>query len=236
VAPAGADVKTSLTDFNLDRGLAELTGIRNLEGVGVLTFALEGSGNTPNQIMREFAGDASLALTRGALIGVTSSKARRLERRPLSNFADLRGGRTPFERIAAKARFTEGSVMLEEIQIDSSLLRVTLSGAASIARRDLELRGVASLVRPATASTGTGTKVFDLPFLLQGPWESPFFLPDADELIQRSGAAAPLLDAARAKNSPSTVRSVIESLTGQRPAEETPAPEPPAAAPAPAQR
>jgi len=144
----------------------------------------------------------------------------------------LRGGRTPFERIAAKARFTEGSVMLEEIEIDSSLLRVTLSGVASIARRDLELRGVASLVRPATASTSAGAKVFDLPFLLQGPWESPFFLPDADELIRRSGAAAPLLDAARARNTPSTVRSVIESLTGQRPAGEIPASEEPTAAPA----
>ena len=236
---AGADVKiqAGLTEFNLDRGLAELTGVRNLEGIGVLAFALEGSGKTPNQIMREFAGNASLVITRGAVVGVNFEQVlRRLERKPLSNFADLRGGRTPFERIAAKARFTEGSVMLEEIQIDSSLLRVTLSGAASIARRDLELRGVASLVRPATASTGAGTKVFDLPFLLQGPWESPFFLPDADELIQRSGAAAPLLDAARAKNSPSTVRSVIELLTGQRPAGETPAPEQPTAAPAPAQR
>ncbi len=236
--PAGADIKiqAGLTEFNLDRSLAELTGVRNVEGVGVLAFELEGSGKTPNQIMREFAGNASLVITRGAVVGVNFEQVlRRLERKPLASLADLRGGRTPFERIAAKARFTEGSVMLEEIQIESSLLRVTLSGAASISRRDLELRGVASLVRPATASTGAGTKVFDLPFLLQGPWESPFFLPDADELIQRSGAAAPLLDAARAKNTPSTVRSVIESLTGQRPAE-TPAAEPPAAAPAPAQR
>ncbi len=236
---AGAEVKiqAGLTEFNLDRGLAELTGVRHLDGIGVLTFALEGSGKTPNEIMREFAGNASLVITRGAVIGINFEQVlRRLERKPLSNFSDLRGGRTPFERIAAKARFTEGSVMLEEIQIESSLLRVTLSGAASIARRDLELRGVASLVRPATASTGTGTKVFDLPFLLQGPWESPFFLPDADELIQRSGAAAPLLDAARAKNSPSTVRSVIESIIGQRPAGETPAPEEPTTAPAPAQR
>lgn len=236
--PAGADMKiqAGLTEFNLDRGLAELVGVRNLEGIGVLAFALEGSGKTPNEFMREFSGNASLVITRGAVIGVNFEQVlRRLERKPLSSFADLRGGRTPFERIAAKARFTEGSVMLEEIQIESSLLRVTLSGAASIARRDLELRGVASLVRPATATVGA--KVFDLPFLLQGPWESPFFLPDADELIQRSGAAAPLLDAARAKNSPSsTVRSVIESLTGQRPAGETPAPEEPTAAPAPAQR
>ena len=236
---AGADVKiqAGLTEFSLARGLSELTGVRHLEGSGVLTFALEGSGKTPNQIMREFAGNASLVITRGAVVGVNFEQVlRRLERKPLSYFADLRGGRTPFERIAAKARFTEGSVMLEEIEIDSSLLRVTLSGVASIARRDLELRGVASLVRPATVSTSAPTKVFDLPFLLQGPWESPFFLPDADELIRRSGAAAPLLDAARARNTPSTVRSVIESLTGQRPTAETTAPETPAAAPTPAQR
>jgi len=61
--------------------------------------------------------------------------------------------------------------------------------------RDFDLRGTATLMR-----TGTNTNLpqaFDLPFLVMGPWDRPFLLPDPTALIQRSGAAAPLVDAAR---------------------------------------
>ena len=39
-------------------------------------------------------------------------------------------------------------------------------------------------------------------------------LPDAEALIRRSGAAAPLLNAARERNARDAVRSVLERLTG----------------------
>jgi AsmA protein len=38
---------------------------------------------------------------------------------------------------------------------------------------------------------------FELPFVVQGPWDDPIILPDAQILIRRSGAAAPLVDAVR---------------------------------------
>jgi AsmA protein len=114
---------------------------------------------------------------------------------------------------------------------------VTLAGSASITRRDFDLRGTATLMRPSTVAGGTVARGFELPFLLQGPWESPLLLPDADALIRRSGAAAPLLDAVRGKTPRGTVRTVIESLTGPRPAAEQPASAPPTAAtPAPTAR
>ena len=33
--------------------------------------------------------------------------------------------------------------------------------------------------------------------MVQGPWDDPLMLPDAQILIKRSGAAAPLLDAVK---------------------------------------
>ena len=58
--------------------------------------------------------------------------------------------------------------------------------------------------RPARAppalvvgGTGDATPAFELPFVVQGPWDDPIMLPDAQSLIRRSGAAAPLLDAVR---------------------------------------
>jgi AsmA protein len=55
--------------------------------------------------------------------------------------------------------------------------------------------------------------VFELPFVVQGRWDDPIMLPDAQSLIRRSGAAAPLLDAVRDRKVRDQTRSVIERLT-----------------------
>jgi AsmA protein len=56
---------------------------------------------------------------------------------------------------------------------------------------------------------------FELPFVVQGSWEDPIMLPDPEILIQRSGAAAPLLNALRDRRGRDAVRSAIERLTGR---------------------
>ena len=73
-----------------------------------------------------------------------------------------------------------------------------------------------STSKPATAA-------FELPFIVQGPWDDPIMLPDPEALIRRSGAAAPLLNAVRDQRARDAARSVIDRLTG------TPAPAIPAA-------
>jgi AsmA protein len=71
---------------------------------------------------------------------------------------------------------------------------------------------------------------FDLPFVVQGPWENPIVLPDASSLIRRSSAAAPLLEAVKRHSAGDAVRSVIDQLFAAPPA----SPAPIATAPAPA--
>ena len=50
--------------------------------------------------------------------------------------------------------------------------------------------------------------------MVNGPWDNPLPLPDPASLIQRSGAAAPLLDAVRDRKTRDAVRSVLERFTG----------------------
>jgi AsmA protein len=85
-------------------------------------------------------------------------------------------------------------------------VRLTLGGQVSVPTRDLDLKGVASLVSSATANE------FELPFVVQGQWDDPIMLPDPQSLIRRSGAAAPLLDAIRDRTAGSAVRSVIDKI------------------------
>ena len=80
---------------------------------------------------------------------------------------------------------------------------------------DLEdVSGTASLLN------GPNDVAFELPFVMQGPWDNTFPIPDPAILIKRSGAAAPLLDAVRDKKTQDSIRSAIERLTGPRPAAE----------------
>jgi AsmA protein len=104
-----------------------------------------------------------------------------------------------------------------------------LTGTASVPSREYDLKGVASLVVASDAPPA-----FQLPFVVQGPWDDPFVFPDSDSLIRRSPASAPLLDSLKDRKTRDAVKSVIDRFTGggKKPAVE-PAAQPQAAIPQP---
>ena len=184
-------------DVNLEKCIGDLFGVNRIEGRGNLAITLEGTGNSVYAITRTLDGEASLTGTKGALTGLNVEQLlRRLERRPLSGGNEFRSGRTPFETLSVQVKVAKGQATVEEVTLKSPGVQLEIAGAASIPGRDLDLKGVATLV----ATSSTDRKSFELPFVVQGPWDDPLMLPDAQILIQRSGAAAPLLDALRGRN------------------------------------
>src|SRR5205823_811006 len=132
-----------------------------------------------------------------------------LEQRPLSIGGDFRRGRTPFEKLNATVKIAEGTATIEDMTLEGGAVRLALGGSAFIPTRDLDLKGTAMLV----SATADAAPLFELPFVVQGQWDDPIMLPDAQSLIRRSGAAAPLLDAVRDRKTRDAVRSVIERLS-----------------------
>jgi AsmA protein len=126
-------------------------------------------------------------------------------------------------------KIAHGTAKVEDMTIVGPAVNVALAGSASIPERDLDLTGTAALVVTAES----GGHPFELPFVVQGPWDDPMMLPDVEALIRRSRAAAPLLNAAREHNARDAVRSVLERLTGGGDAPSVPSAD--AAAPANAQ-
>ena len=171
-------------------------------------------------LTRSMNGSADLTGKTGALVGINIEQLlRRLERRPLSGGGDFRSGRTPFDKLAIALKVHQGTVQVDTMHIEGATVRLALGGSASIPDRELDLKGTASLVRAPTERLAS----FELPFVVQGAWEDPIMLPDAEILIQRSGAAAPLLNAVRDRRNREALRSAIDRLTG-RPAAGTVAP------------
>ena len=206
-------------EVDLENCLSQVFGIRKLEGHGNLALNVEGSGSSVLAVTSTLAGTASLTAHDGALAGINVEQLlRRLERRPLSGNGDFRTGRTPFDKLALNLKIDQGQVSVDDMHIEGPTVRVAVAGQVSVPTRDLDLKGVATLMSSASASE------FDLPFVVQGQWDDPIMLPDAQSLIRRSGAAAPLLEAIKAHNAGAAVRSVIDKLMAAPAVTNTPAP------------
>lgn len=205
--------------------LGQIFNMRKLEGRGDLGLDVNGSGDTVLALTHALNGTATLNAQSGAFDGINVEQLlRRLERRPLSGNGDFRTGRTPFDQLAVNLKVDQGVVSVTDMHVTGPSVKLVVGGQASVPTRDLDLKGVATLV-----SSNSGDE-FDLPFVVQGPWDDPMMLPDPESLIRRSGAAAPLLNSAKSYNASEAVRSVIDQLLAS-PQTATPAVSP-ASAPA----
>jgi AsmA protein len=239
---AVADVKAQFqfTDVDLQSCASELFGISKLSGRGNLNVSLEASGSSPFGLAQSLDGTAVLTGHDGAVGGFNVEQLlRRLERRPLSGAGQFRSGSTPYDTLTVALKFADGIASAEDVRLEGPAARVTLTGTASVPNREYDMKGTASLTQSASAGAADGAG-FELPFVVQGPWDDPLIFPDPESLIRRSQAAGPLLDAVKDKKTRDAVRSVLERLTGgsvkppepDAAATEPGAPDAPAAAPA----
>ena len=213
--PSEADFTAQLqfANVDLDQCLGDLFGIRRLEGKGSLGLAVQSTGRSVYDLARALNGTASLSSRKGAIAGFNVEQLlRRIERRPLSGGGEFRSGKTPFETLNVGLKITDGTANIEEVRMAGPSVGLALAGSASIPERDLDLKGTASLLVPGA----NAAPAFELPFMVRGSWDDPIILPDPHSRIQRSGAAAPILDAVR-RNAGDAVRSAIERLTGAAP-------------------
>ena len=228
---AVADVKAQFqfTDVDLQACASELFGVTKLSGRGNLNVSLVASGSSPFGLASSLDGTASLTGHDGAISGFNVEQLlKRLERRPLSGAGNFRSGSTPYDTMTIAVKFSEGIATVQDVRVEGPAARITLTGTASVPAREYDLKGVASLVSAPNAAPG-----FDLPFVVQGPWDDPLIFPDPESLIRRSPASAPLLDAVKDRKTRDQLRSVIERFTGggAKPAAPVAA-APPASAPA----
>ncbi len=229
---AVADVKAQFqfTDVDLQACASELFGVTKLSGRGNLNVSLVASGASPFGLAQSLDGSAILTGQDGAIAGFNAEQLlKRLERRPLSGAGNFRSGSTPYDKLTIAVKFSDGIATAEDIRVEGPAARLTLTGTASVPSREYDMKGIASLVSAPNAAAG-----FELPFVVQGPWDDPLIFPDPESLIRRSPGAAPLLDAVKDRKTRDAVKSVLERITGSgaKPAAAPDAAAAPASAPA----
>lgn len=209
----GVELKSQMqfADVDLEKSLSDLFGVRHLEGTGNLGFSLESAGATVQDIVRNLNGTVLVTASKGAISGINAEQLlRRLQRSPLSNNADFRSGRTPFDKLTISLKVEQGVAKAEDVHLDGPTVRFVMTGSGSLLARDLDFSGTANLISAPSDPNGS----FELPFVVQGPWQSPLITPDLQTLIRRSSATAPLIDALQDRKTRDAVRAAIERLTG----------------------
>jgi AsmA protein len=151
-------------------------------------FSFDGLGKNPADVIRQAQGRSSIAVTDGELVGIALDDAlRRVEKRPLLASLNWKGGRTPFNEAQAQVVMKNGIGEITEGQLRGPDVKADLHGKVLLVDRTLSIKADVS------AANSPGGQSPALVFDVTGDWDSVAVSPQIRSLIERSGAAKPLL-------------------------------------------
>ena len=167
--------------------LTDLGQPRWITGQAQGQFALEGSGETVVDLVRQIHGRTTLTVRQGEIIGVGLEGAmRRIEKQPLSASLEWKGGRTAFDQAMVNLNIGAGIGEIVDGSVSAPTMRTALEGHVSLVDRSVAVR---AHVSPASANSNLMPSIV---FNLSGSWDDVAIAPDAKALIERSRAAKPL--------------------------------------------
>jgi hypothetical protein len=162
---------------NFDAGPAgaAVFGSAVLTGRSTLSVDIEGSGQTPAEVVRRLSGKATLTMPEGGRVAM-DMKALRAAAKASGppGWGPLAKGQTNLEVVEARAHIRGGVVLTEMVQARSGAAGLAASGRIDLAERTLDLRvsmkpGVPT-DRPLKPSDMSGAESVTM----QGPWLEPF--------------------------------------------------------------
>lgn len=179
-APTGVDVKVQAGADKVDFGkvAADVPQLARLTGTGGFQLALDGAGQTFDELLGSMTGRAGIGLKQGEFGGIALAElVRRAERNPSQLLRDWHQGKTPFDTLTANAGVANGLLVLTDAQMAGPNFRLNLAGNASLRTRTLDMRAwLASL---------SGT--LKLPLVLRGPVDAPFFDLESEAFLSPTG-------------------------------------------------
>lgn len=194
---AGYAMRASAAFARVDSAAISNDIFRNqrISGAATGEAAFTGEGASFAQILTSLRGSTKVTLKNGDVSGLDLEQAlRRLEKRPLSIASEMRSGRTAFNEAQIELEIANGVAKVQTIEARSPGVDISVTGSASIARRQLDLT-----IRARQTGRDDSQPAPQLNMDLRGNWDDPNLIIDAQSLIRRSEAAAPLL---RSLNAP----------------------------------
>lgn len=154
------------------------------------SFSFDGMGKNAAEVIQKAQGHSTITVRNGALVGIALGDVlKRVEKHPLLASLNWRGGRTPFEEAQAEIVVQDGIGEVIEGKLTSEELTAELKGQVLMVDRTLKLSAEVAAVNAESHPA--------IAFDIGGGWDNVMVMPNARSLIERSGAAKPLLPADR---------------------------------------
>ncbi|MCC5979544.1 MAG: AsmA family protein [Salinarimonas sp.] len=153
-------------------------------------FNLQARGHHAFDMARRAVGEGRVKVRNGQFVGIALDDAiRRFEHQPLTASRNLRSGMTAFDEAHAGIRVENGLGKVVDAGFAAPSISGVVQGIFFIPDRRISARAAVQ----SKEAVADGDMVSALSFDIQGPWHDIAILPDANALIQRSGAARLLL-------------------------------------------
>jgi AsmA protein len=171
--------------------LGELFRSQRFSGEATGEFSFAGQGASVAEVVGSMRGSARVDLANGDISGIDLENAlRRLEKQPLSAASAIRTGRTSYRTGLLDLDVAAGVATIRTLEAKGAGVDVMVTGSAILARRLLDIT-----IKARQAGREDNEPAPQLSMDLRGNWDDPNLVIDAQSLIRRSQAAAPLLRA-----------------------------------------
>jgi len=190
--PSNLSLAITTTFANIESGrlLRDLAGVAQVQGAASGEASLAARGDSIHALMSDLQGSARTAFSKGELMGLDIEQAvRRAERRPLSIPSDMRSGQTTFISADMEARAARGAMTISSARIIGHGAEMSIAGGVELGERTLRLSVAAAPPRTNAGASREPVLLLDI----AGAWDDLRLSLDAENLIRRSRAAAPLL-------------------------------------------
>lgn len=190
---AGLEARVSAALNGVDAAALQPSGgePRRLSGAAVASASAQGTGRSMAELMRSLEGSAQASLAQGEILGLNlAAGLRSVQGRPLSLAQDIRYGSTSFESAGFGLKIAHGVAQIVDGRLDGRSFELAFAGRIDLGERALDAQATAqSTAKPADASDRAPRR---FSFEVSGPFDDLVLTPDAQSLLRRSDAAAPL--------------------------------------------
>ncbi|WP_181707743.1 AsmA family protein [Chthonobacter rhizosphaerae] len=165
--------------------LAGATGFTRIEGKADLNVELQAAGGSERALVQALDGSLAFAFRDGALRGIDAAALLRSAAvAVVTGLGQSEGATTPFYGLTGTARIERGIMRNDDLALEGPLVRATGAGVVDMPARQIGYRFVPTL----TAGSGEDM-TFEVPIILEGPWEAPRIYPDISGILENPEAA-----------------------------------------------
>lgn len=170
-------------NIKLEPFLKDFANFDRLSGTAKFSTAISGHGATQQEIISSLSGNGNINVADGVIRGVDIAKLVG-NAKELVTGANTSSQTTNFSEMSGTFTIASGVVSNNDLAIKSPMLRVRGAGTASLPTKHVNYRIIPSIVSNAQGQGGNDKTGFEIPFIVDGDFDSLKFHPDLAGMAQ----------------------------------------------------